>query len=55
MWNSEQAKEIIEALVEFVKRVSKGECINENETKILPAIVTLSANFRFSILKIQII
>lgn len=41
MWTTEQAKEVIEALVEFVKRVSAGDCKNDDETKILPAIVAV--------------
>lgn len=45
MTTEEQDKEIIACLVDFVKRVSEGKCSNEEETKILPAIVTLLKSF----------
>lgn len=37
--NNEQTKEVINALVDFVTRVSKGETTSETEVLVLPEIV----------------
>lgn len=39
--NKEQKKQIIDALTDFVVRVSKGYTMNDEETKVLPAVATL--------------
>lgn len=39
--NKEQEAEVINALVNFVVRVSKGDTVNEKEVDTLPAVATL--------------
>ena len=39
--STEQETKVVNALVDFVVRVAKGETINENETKVLPAVATV--------------
>lgn len=43
--STEQAKEIIDALVEFVLRVSKGETTSEKAVEVLPEVVSSLKDF----------